>query len=123
MKRAWKIGIRTLVRKLKVADKSPELPLASPRLFNILKMGQYRPLFRLFSVFFKQIIHFFTTNQCEKCHVHPVYDAGIRTHDLRNLSFLPQPLDQGSSPNILTSNHLSVRFTWHFSLLAFAPFN
>ena len=31
----------------------------------------------------------FTTNQCEKCHVHPVSGAGIRTHDLWNVSLLP----------------------------------
>ena len=31
----------------------------------------------------------FTTNQCEKCHVHPVSSAGIRTHDLWNVSLLP----------------------------------
>ena len=31
----------------------------------------------------------FTTNQCENCHVHPVYGAGIQTHDLSNVSRLP----------------------------------
>ena len=31
----------------------------------------------------------FTTNECEKCHVHPVSGAGIRTHDLWNVSLLP----------------------------------
>ena len=31
----------------------------------------------------------FTTNQCEKCHGHPVYGARIRTHDLQNVSLLP----------------------------------
>ena len=30
--------------------------------------------------------------------VHPECSAGIRTHDLQNMSFLPQPLDQGSGP-------------------------
>ena len=30
---------------------------------------------------------------------HPVYSAGIRTHNQRNMSFLTKPLDQGSSPN------------------------
>ena len=28
--------------------------------------------------------------------VHPVYGAGIWTHDLQNMSFFPYPLDQGS---------------------------
>ena len=32
--------------------------------------------------------------------VHPVYGAGIRTHDLWNVSLLPQPLDQGSCPKL-----------------------
>ena len=31
----------------------------------------------------------FTTNECEKRHVHPVSGAGIRTHDLWNVSLLP----------------------------------
>ena len=31
----------------------------------------------------------FTTNECEKCHVHPVSGAGIQTHDLWNVSLLP----------------------------------
>ena len=31
--------------------------------------------------------------------VHPVYGAGIQTHNLQNMSLLPyQPLDQGSRP-------------------------
>ena len=29
----------------------------------------------------------------KKCLVHPVYGAGIRTHNLRNMSLLPLPLD------------------------------
>ena len=28
--------------------------------------------------------------------MHPVYSAGIRTHDLLDMSLLPLPLDQGS---------------------------
>ena len=32
--------------------------------------------------------------------VHPVYGAGIRTHNLRNVSLFPLPLDQGSHPSI-----------------------
>ena len=30
--------------------------------------------------------------------VHPVYGAGIRTHNLQNVSLFPLPLDQGSRP-------------------------
>ena len=30
--------------------------------------------------------------------VHPVYGAGIRTHNLRYVSLYPLPLDQGSRP-------------------------
>ena len=36
----------------------------------------------------------------KKCHVHPVYGARIRTHELFNMSRLPQPLDQGSRPKM-----------------------
>ena len=41
--------------------------------------------------------------------VQPVYSAGIWTHDLRNMSLLPYPLDQGSgqlSFNIVYNNVL-----------------
>ena len=48
------------------------------------KMGQPRPLFHLFSSFQTNITNF-TTNRCMK-NVHPVYYAGIRTHDLWNMS-------------------------------------
>ena len=34
----------------------------------------------------------------KKCHVHPVYGAGIRAHNLSNMSRFPQPLDQDSRP-------------------------
>ena len=30
--------------------------------------------------------------------VHPVYGAGIQTHDLLNMSHIPLPLDQDSHP-------------------------
>ena len=40
----------------------------------------------------------FTTIQCKKCRVHPVYGARIWTHDLSNMSRLPLALDQGSHP-------------------------
>ena len=52
-----------------------------------LLMGQPRPLL-LFSVFLNKQYNF-TTNQCEKCHVHPIYGSGIWTHDLSNMSRLP----------------------------------
>ena len=31
----------------------------------------------------------FKTNQCEKCHYHPVYGAGIRSHNLLHMNRLP----------------------------------
>ena len=51
------------------------------------KMGQPRPLFRLFSVFFKQTMQFL--QQINVKHVHPVYGAGIQTHNLSNMSRHP----------------------------------
>ena len=39
--------------------------------------------------FKKKHITIFTTNKREKRHIHPVYGAGIRTHDLWNMSLLP----------------------------------
>ena len=41
-------------------------------------MGQPRPLFRLFLVFFKQtLLQFLQQINVKKYHVHPVYGAGI----------------------------------------------
>ena len=51
----------------------------------------------IFGLFQTNIITIFTTNICGK-NVHPVYGAGIRTHDLWNVSLFPLPLDQGSRP-------------------------
>ena len=44
-------------------------------------MGHPQPLFRLFSVFFKQTIQFLQQMNVKKYHVHPVSGAGIRTHE------------------------------------------
>ena len=53
------------------------------------KMGQPRPLFRLFSFgLFKQTSLQFYNKYMWK-NVHPVYGAGIRTHDLQNVSLFP----------------------------------
>ena len=55
-----------------------------------LKNGQIPASFSFIFGLFKQTIHFFTTNQCEICpNVHPVYGAGIRTHDLSTMSRYP----------------------------------
>ena len=67
------------------------------------KMGQSRPLFRLFSVFFKKTSIQFCNKLMWK-NVHPVYGPGIRTHDLHNMSLLPLPLDQGSRPTLSVVN-------------------
>ena len=53
-----------------------------------LKMGQPRPLFRLFLVFSNKHYKFLQQKYMWK-NVHPVYDAGIRTHDFWNVSLLP----------------------------------
>ena len=73
-------------------------------------MGHPRPLFRLFSVFFKQTsIQFY--NKLMWKNVHPVYGTGIRTHDFRIVSLLPLPLDQGSRPwQIIVRSHFLPRF-------------
>ena len=64
------------------------------RLPNFFKIGH--PVYRLFSSFqtsqFLQLIYV--------KNVHPVYGPGIRTHNLQNVSLLPQSLDQGSRPRL-----------------------
>ena len=51
---------------------------------NLFKMGQPRPLFRLFSVFPNKQYNFL--QQINVKNVHPVYGTGIRTQDLLNLN-------------------------------------
>ena len=48
------------------------------------KMGQPRPLFRLLSVFSNKHYNFYNNNMWK--YVHPVYGAGIRTHDHKNFN-------------------------------------
>ena len=57
-------------------------------------MGPPWPLFNL-SFLFKQTLKFFTLIHVKN--FHPVYGAGIQTHNFQNMtSRLPEPLDQGS---------------------------
>ena len=51
-------------------------------------IGHPRPLFRLFSVIFKQTSKQIYNKQMGK-NVYPVYSTGIRTHNLPNVSLLP----------------------------------
>jgi len=55
--------------------------------------------FCLFSVFSNKQYKFY--NKLMRKNVHPVYSAGIQTHDFWNMSLLPLPLDQGSRPENL----------------------
>ena len=70
---------------------------------SLLFLFLYGPTTASFSFIFslfKQTIQFLIQINVKKCHVHPVYGARIRTHDHQNMSFLPQPLDQGSHPSL-----------------------
>ena len=60
-------------------------------------MGLPRPLFVYFCLF-EQTLHFF--QQINVKNVHPVFGAGIWTHNHLIMSLLPEPLDQGSRPTI-----------------------
>ena len=52
------------------------------------KMGQLWPLFHLFLVFSnKHYYNFYNKYMWQN--VDPVYDTGIRTHDLQNMSLFP----------------------------------
>ena len=57
-------------------------------------MGHPRPHFNLFSVFFLRNNAILQKTTLKN--VHPVFDTGIWTHNLLNMS--PLPLDQGSCP-------------------------
>ena len=100
-------------------------------------MGQPRPLFRSFLIFYKQTsLQFILQINVKKYHVHPVYSAGIRTHTLSNMNHPPLPLDHGSrhyttylihelvinkrqSENFITTLKMSLKFTRLFYLLIF----
>ena len=56
-------------------------------MFFLKKMCQPRPIFRLFLVFSNK--HYKFLQQIYVKNVHPVYGAGIQTHNLRNMSLLP----------------------------------
>ena len=57
----------------------------------LFKKGHPQPLFRLLSSF-QTIITMFKINIRENMD-HPIYGAGIRTHDLQYMSLFPKPLD------------------------------
>ena len=57
-----------------------------------MKMVHSPGLFFVYFRPFKQTIQFL--QQINVKIVHPVYGAGIRTYDLRNMSLLSKPLDQ-----------------------------
>ena len=61
-------------------------------------MGLTRPLFHFYFRLFKHKLQFL--QQINVKNVRPVYGAGIRIHDLWNMSLLPYPLDQDSRPII-----------------------
>ena len=85
-------------------------------------MGHPRPLFRLFSSF-QTNITILTTNIGMWKNVHPVYGAGIRTHNLWNTSLLP-PLKFSLSftPYVFSSfaSLILKYFFYIFSLTQFA---
>ena len=65
---------------------------------DFFKNGQTPASFSYIFGLFKQMIQFLQQINVNKCHVHPVYSARIKIHNLSNMSHLPSPLDQGSSP-------------------------
>ena len=52
----------------------------------------------IFGLFKQTSLQFLPQINVKKCRVHPIYGAGIRTPNLRNLSLLPWPLDQDFLP-------------------------
>ena len=67
-------------------------------------MGHPRPLFCLFSLFFKQTLQLF--KQMNVKNIHPVYSRDIWTHDHQKMGLIPWPLDQGSRPLSYFELHL-----------------
>ena len=67
----------------------PTAPHRCPTILH-LKNGPTPASFPFIFSLFKQTT-FLQQINVKKCHVHPVYDAGIRTHDLLNMSLLSYP--------------------------------
>ena len=70
------------------------LTVSGPRFYadqlpKLFKNGPTPTSFSFIFGLFKQTIQFLQQIKVKKCHVHPVYRAGIRTHDLWNMSLLP----------------------------------
>ena len=53
------------------------------------QMDQPRPLFVNFPSFQKTLLQFLQQMNVKKYYVHPVFGAGIQTHNLSNMSRLP----------------------------------
>ena len=93
--RASKSGLKTSEFSCKVKKSDHETAFIRKvifeRLIGFFKKGHPRSLF---------ILSFHTNitflQQINVKNVHPVYGAGIQTHDLQNMSRHPLPLDQGS---------------------------
>ena len=58
-------------------------------LLLFLKIGPTPASFSFIFGLFKQTIQFLQQINVKKRHVHPVYGAGIQTHDLQNVILLP----------------------------------
>ena len=69
------------------------------------KLDHPRHIFHLYLAFFKQTLQFL--QQINVKNVHPVYGAGIQTHDFKNMSLL----DQGSSDVCYTAGNMN-QFCW-----------
>ena len=82
-------------------------------------MGQPRPLFRLFSVFSNKQYNFY--NKYMSKNIHPVYGAGIQTHNLQKRESLPITTRPGLPPNyaLFTAPKMAFQpFVKHCKLLA-----
>ena len=80
--------------------------------------SQYHILDGHFSHLFVVIIEMFVWKDENKWkNVHPVYGAGIRTHDLLNMSLLQKPLDQAPAPpfSFLFSSFSHSHFNYYFN--------
>ena len=65
-----------------------------------------RPILASFIIYFRSFSnknHYNFYRKYMGKNVHPVYVAGIWNHNLRNMSLLPWPLDQGPCPSIIIS--------------------
>ena len=89
-------SLATFIKQSRSFKNSPIMTLCS--LLINMSWGLEGLILRSYQNYSFSNQHFDSCNKYMRKNVHPVYEAGIRTYNLLDMSLLPKPLDQGSGP-------------------------